>query len=103
MRNTTPVTPLFCTGNVRFNIDKDGNNLSIPAENSPEKAAEKNYHNFDDGYNTKDEIYPFWDADLGEEEVDDDAASLPEVSDATPPLAQPLLVEQPQVAQMLFL
>jgi hypothetical protein len=101
MRNTTPVTPLFCTGNVQFNIDKDGNNLSIPTENSPEKAAEKNYHNFEDGYITKDEIIPFWDADLGEEEVDDDAASLPEVSEVAP-LVQPLLVEQPQVAQMLL-
>jgi hypothetical protein len=95
---TTSVTPLFSTGNVQFIIDKDGNNLSIPAENSPENAAE-NYHNFKDGYDTEDEISPFGEAVLGEKEVDNDAASLLEVSDATSPLAQPLLVEQTQVAE----
>jgi hypothetical protein len=89
---TTPVMPLFSTGNIRFNTDKNGNNLSIPAENSPEKAAEKNYNNFKDSYDT-------WGVVLGEEEVDDDDASLLEVSDATLPLVQSLLVEQPQVAE----
>jgi hypothetical protein len=99
---TTSIVPLFSTGNIRFNIDKDGNNLSVPAENSPEKVAEKKYHNFEDGYDTEEEIGPLWDAVLGEEEVDGDDALLPELTGVVPPLVQPvLLVGQAQAPETI--
>ncbi len=80
----TAAMPLFGTGNIRFNIDKVGNALSIPVEKMPEKGTEKNYYNFKDGYDTEEEIGPFWDAVLGEEEEDDDVAPLPELTNDAP-------------------
>jgi hypothetical protein len=37
----TPAMPLYSTGNTQFNVDRDGNTLSIPAEKTSEKDMEK--------------------------------------------------------------
>jgi len=85
---TIPAVPLFSTGNVRFNVDREGNTLSIPVEKSPEKNAEKNFFNYEEGYDTEDDIGPFWDAVMGEMEDDDDLMQLPERTNETRPEAE---------------
>ena len=85
---TIPAVPLFSTSNVRFNVDREGNTLSIPVEKSPEKNAEKNFFNYEEGYDTEDDIGPFWDAVMGEMEDDDDLMQLPERTDETRPEAE---------------
>jgi hypothetical protein len=72
-----PKTPLFITKNTKYNADNNGNTLSVPCEKTPEKMAEKNYFNFEDGYDTDEEIGPFRDAVEGEMDVDDDLDALP--------------------------
>jgi len=46
------------------------------------QMAEKNYFNFEDGYDTDEEIGPFRDAVEGEMDVDDDLDALPLVETA---------------------
>jgi len=85
---TIPAVPLFSTGNVQFNVDREGNTQSIPAEKSPEKNTVKNFFNYEEGYNTEDDIGPFWDAVMGEMEDDDDLMQLPERTNETRPEAE---------------
>jgi hypothetical protein len=73
-----PKTPLFSSENTKYNIDRNHNTLSVPCEKqTPEKMVEKNFFNFKDGYDTDQEIGPFWDAVEGEVYVDDDLDVLP--------------------------
>jgi hypothetical protein len=49
MEVSTPAMPLYSTGNVQLNIDKDRNTLSIPVEKIPERHLEKNYYHLKEG------------------------------------------------------
>lgn len=75
--NMSTSMPTFNTENVRFNVDSNGNTLSVPSARTPDKSTEKNYYNFENGYDTDEDIGPFWDAVDGEEDIDDDVEAFP--------------------------
>ncbi len=50
--NTSTSMPTFNTENVRFHVDSNGNTLSVPSERTSDKSTEKNYYNFENGYDT---------------------------------------------------